>query len=81
MGRCKRKDVMIMENKKFLRYSAKIILYDDSGERILNTGMIDLETALAQLDIIISKKLRQDTMAYNLWKKNQTQKQKPRGNA
>jgi hypothetical protein len=68
-----------MEDKKILRYSAKIILYDDSGARILNTGMIDLETALDQLDTIISKKLRQDTRAYHQWRKNQNQKS--RGNA
>jgi len=67
-----------MEDKKILRYSAKIILYDDSGARILNTGMIDLETALNQLDTIISKKLRQDTRAYHQWRKNQNQKS--RGN-
>lgn len=68
-----------MEDKQFLRYSAKIILYDDSGARILNTGMIDLEAALTQLDTIISKKLRQDTRAYHQWRKNQNQKS--RGNA
>jgi hypothetical protein len=63
-----------MEDKKILRYSAKIILYDDSGARILNTGMIDLETALNQLDTIISKKLRQDSRAYHQWRKDQNQK-------
>jgi hypothetical protein len=78
MGRCKGEDVRVMGNRQLSHYSAKIIMYDDSGARILNTGMIDLETALNQLDTIISKKLRQDTRAYHQWRKNQNQKS--RGN-
>lgn len=68
MGRCKGEDVRVMGNRQLSHYSAKIIMYDDSGARILNTGMIDLELALSQLDVIISKKLKHDSKAYSQWK-------------
>jgi len=67
--------VRVMD-KQISHYSAKIILYDDSGARILNTGMINLELALTQLDAVISKKLKQDSRIYSQWKSNQ----KNRGN-
>ena len=75
MGCRKGEDVRVMD-KQISHYSAKIILYDDSGARILNTGMINLELALTQLDAVISKKLKQDSRIYSQWKSNQ----KNRGN-
>jgi hypothetical protein len=76
MGRCKGEDVRVMGNRQLSHYSAKIIMYDDSGARIMNTGMIDLELALSQLDAIISKKLKHDSKTYSQWKLVQ----KKRGN-
>jgi hypothetical protein len=64
-----------MTDKPRHHYSAKIILYDDAGSRILNTGLIDLDSALTQLDTIISKKLKHDSETYLQWK------QQNRGNA